>query len=767
MFALHFDPITTSKDWGELVELLTPEATLPAGQEPAYLDIESVRSRAELYVSREDWGMARRLLLHLVELLDASAHRDELCRRRQTLGYVAQRLGREEEALAHYRASFELDRTHLPTLQGLVSCLRDADELEEATEFLQIILDEHGDTLPRIERAAAMYQFGDLAVRMGETERAKALFSEALSLDEQHVPALRGLTEIAAKKEDWEELFEAREALLGLIGAAERFELLLEQGDLCRRQLEDPFRAIDVYLEAMQLQPREPRVLGALAELYEETAQQSRRIEALTALAELPAAPAARSRTYLALGRALAEAGDQQAAVDSLNRALDQDATCVDAFREIERILFETRDWGALAANHRRMIRRIPKEKRKARSILWRSLGQVYEKGLKNPASARIAYRAALAGAPDDEELALLVADRYAAQRATVPQALEIYHRLFASSANPEGPARRLFELYSALNQLDHAFCALGALILMRAASDTEVEVYRLLLRRAPKAPATALTDELWTDHVFHPRFSGPLRDLCTFLYRNAPAVFDGRQQRFDLQDHEHVDLTDEGKTARARLRYFDICASVHEMLDIDAVEHYHRPLSADRPRLCPGETPVLYAGEDHEVFQAMNPSDLRWTLARELAGARPELAPAFAVSPSHLAACLEAAIQLVCPEGSKVDLGLNPALVASWKEALQEQLTDDALQGLLQLVREVLQQDAMAGLADFVEAAEYSASRAALLAAQDALAARRGLHKIDRKTEPSRQSRFQELILFTLSPDHLTLRARLGLAIV
>lgn len=766
MFALHFDPITTSRDWGELVEQMPPEVALQSSESTAEDDIEALRSRVDLYVYREDWGMARRALTELVARLDAAEDQDELCRRHHTLGYVAQRLGREQEALAHYRTSFELDGTFLPTLQALAASLREGGDLEEAGLFVQIILDEHSDALDLTEHAEALYQLGELALRQGEPERAAALFQETLALDDHHVLALRGLASIAADRQDWEELFETCEALLGLLGPGDRFELLLEQAQLCSECLEDPFRAIDVYTQARSLRPLDVRVLRPLIDLYGETAQHSRRIETLSALVDAQTAPQARREAHLELARAFADAGETEEAVDSLNRALDEEPTCVDAFREIERILFDVRDWRGLAANYRRMIRRVPKSAKKARSILWRSLGQIYDKGLKSRTSAQIAYEAALAGDPDDEQLALSVADRYAAQRATAPKALEIYHRLLSTSADPEVAARRLFELYSALDQLDHAFCALGALILLRAATDTELEVYRLLLKRAPKSAAANLTDELWNDHLLHPRFSGPLKDLCAILYENAPALFDGRQQRFDLQPHEQVDLTDGGRTARARLRYFDVCASVRALLDVGEVEHYHRPLASDRPRLCPGETPVLYAGEDHEVFQAMNPSDLRWTLARELAGNRPELSPAFAISPVQLAACLEAALQLVSPEGSKVDLGLNPDLVASWREALSEQLTEDALRALEAPAQAALRESAMAGLADFLEAAEYSASRAALVAAQDALAARRGLHRIDQKTEPPRRCRIRELMLFTLSQDHFALRARLGLAI-
>ena len=45
-------------------------------------------------------------------------------------------------------------------------------------------------------------------------------------------------------------------------------------------------------------------------------------------------------------------------AVESLNHALDADPTFVEGFEEIEKFLFEARDWPHLAAAYRRMIRR-------------------------------------------------------------------------------------------------------------------------------------------------------------------------------------------------------------------------------------------------------------------------------------------------------------------------------------------------------------------------------------------------------------------------
>jgi hypothetical protein len=112
------------------------------------------------------------------------------------------------------------------------------------------------------------------------------------------------------------------------------------------------------------------------------------------------------------------------------------------------------------------------------------------------------------------------------------------------------------------------------------------------------------------------------------------------------------------------------------------------------------------------------------------------------------------------------VDLNLDQKLVQSWKKNLQRYLVERAVRALRDPVVQCLEQREMRHLARFLEGAEHTASRAALLMAQDVAAAERGLGESDQLVDVSFRARVRALMLFTLSEDHFVLREKLGLAI-
>ncbi len=757
MIALEIDPILTratsgvralTADWGEAVD-----RTWQAPEPPP--DLDALRERGERHFAEgraaEACFVFERLIAQLERIddgLERDTHAAERARLHYRLAYLAEKRGDPRTALAHYRSSCRLDGEYFPALEGLASALLRAEKWEEARQSIQTILIHHADELTEAEVVELEFQLGEIALNLFQHRRAYDWYRRALDLDADHPPALRRRAELAETFGEWEAAFEARARLLRDYTGADRFERLIDQARLCRDNLHDAARSIEVFDEARRLRPHDTGVLRALADLYDHTGQIRAKIDILTALTPHLTGSEVRREHFVELARSWFQEDDHVRVVEQLNLALDEDPAFIDAFQEIEQILFKSRDWQALAANYRRMIKRIPKQQGRARSILWRSLGGLYRKRLRSWSAARIAYQAVARAEPGDEQIAHVLAEIYAERRETVPLAISIYHRLLGTSADPATPARRLFELYSGLDQLDRAFCALGALIVLGAATDIEKEAYQLLLKRAPKAAAGALTDELWRDRVLHPDCRSPLAEICRILYRGAPDLFADAQKALRLKKREKVQLDEPAKDARARLLFVDVCSGLSGALAVDEVDQYHRPGSTEAPRLCAGSPPVLFVGERNASFEAVKPSRLRWTIARELATVRPEIAPAFALAPDALRAALEAACELAC--GSAV-VASRPQTKA-WKKALARNLSAEARAALLPAVHEALERGDLGRLAEFIDGAHHTACRAAMLVAQDAAA--------------TDCSHAEALARFTLSEDHVLLRERLGLSI-
>jgi tetratricopeptide (TPR) repeat protein/Tfp pilus assembly protein PilF len=729
--------------------------------------IPTLRALSDLYFGAEAWERAQKLGEKLVEKLDRHDELGELAKQNYRLAYIAEKLDDDHRALKRYLASYELDSTYLPTLEGLAAALLRAERWDDAQRIFQTILIHHKGSLTDAEVVDLHYQLGELAVRLEQLERAKKSFDKALDLDGDHVPTLRAYAALAEQLEEWEQAYDLRERLIAHTFDDERYQELVAQARLCRDKIQEPYRAIDAFSEARRERSEDPEVLRSLVKLFDETSQAPRAIEALEELIPLATDPKERRDLLVELARIQHdELKNVKAAVDALNQALDLDPMFIKAFERIEQILFGARMWPALEENYHRMIQRMPKEQKASRIVLWTSLAELYQKVLKNDDGARVALEVVLKLNPAANGVALRLAELYAKGRDTAPKAVEIHHRLLPTADDPSQPTRRLFELYTALGLLDRAFSALGALILMRAATPDEQKAYQLLLKKAPPAAKRPLTDNLWRTVLLDPACRTSLADLSSVLYRGAPDLFAMGQQPLLLKKKEKVDLTDGSKNARVRLRYFDVWQRLQNAMHVGEMDHYHRPGVGTPPRLYPGAPAVLFVGEQHEAFKELPPRQIAWILARQMATARPELALVRALAPEDMAAALEAAIRLYAPDGSGVDLQVDPKLVQEWDRLLRRSLSERAMKALRDPVVQCLERKDMKHLAKFIEGAEHTASRAALLMAGDVSVAERGLSDTDQLVEVSYRARVRALMLYSLSEDYFILREKLGLAI-
>ncbi|MEL6186692.1 MAG: tetratricopeptide repeat protein, partial [Myxococcota bacterium] len=242
----------------------------------------SLELLSELYFSEERWTDAEALLLRLVTRLDASEDRSELGRLHYRLAYIAEKNGDGPLALERYHASYERDSTYLPTLEGLAGALLRAERWEDAQRVYQAILIQHRSALTDAEVVDLHFQVGELAMRLEQLERARKSFNRVLDLDRSHVPTLGAFADLAEQEGHWEEAYELRERMLALlIDDGDRFAALLKQAELAERRIEEPWRAIDAYVEARRLRPDDVFVLRALVTLYRDTSQIPRALEVL------------------------------------------------------------------------------------------------------------------------------------------------------------------------------------------------------------------------------------------------------------------------------------------------------------------------------------------------------------------------------------------------------------------------------------------------------------------------------------------------------
>ena len=376
---------------------------------------EAALPLSDISIAKEKWEQAEKMLDVVIRDLKArlgsekdEALERELCRQVYRMGYVQEKLGRRDRALASYEEAYQLDSTYLPALEGYGNLLVQSGRYDQALKIYQTILIHHREDLTDLEIVEIYWQIGEVHIALQQHDRAQNHFDKALAIDPGHEPSLRALVQLADGAGRWDRAAEYRQALVGVLDGEPKAEVALELGRLAKEKLKDSHLAIDAYAQALQIRPESLEVMDALYMLYRETRQPGKAAEVLErmlAQPELRADPQRAKRVWFALGESLRdELRDTDRAVEAFNAALDLDPRFIEAFSAIEALLGAAKQWKPLEENYARMIQRLPKtdDTEAARMALWRTLGDLYLQILKQPESALMAYQVAAAGLPDD-----------------------------------------------------------------------------------------------------------------------------------------------------------------------------------------------------------------------------------------------------------------------------------------------------------------------------------------------------------------------------
>src|SRR5262249_40850107 len=141
------------------------------------------------------------------------------------------------------------------------------------------------------------------------------------------------------------------------------------------------------------------------------------------------------------------------------------DPRFVEAFSAIESLLGGQRQWKALEESYAKMIQRLPKteETHAARMALWRALGDLYLKVLKNNDGALMAYQVmatAMPDAPGVQETCAELASRTPGQEA---KAAPAYVKALARTQSPGRVLSALAEIHARAKNYDAAYMAAQA----------------------------------------------------------------------------------------------------------------------------------------------------------------------------------------------------------------------------------------------------------------------------------------------------------------
>jgi len=752
--------------------------------------VDAALPLADLYIARESWDRAEEMLEVVVRQLKARALADpeggvekELCRQVYRLGYVSEKLGRRDAALAHYEEAYQLDATYLPALEGYAHLLVQSKAYDQALKVLQTILIHHREDLTDLEVVEVYWQIGEVHTALGQMDRAQNHFEKALAIDPGHEPSLRALIQIADAAGRWERSAEYRQSLLQSLDGDAKAEAALELGKLAREKLHDAHMAIDAYQVAQKLRPEDVEVMDALYVLLRETRQPLKAAEILEEMLRTPALqadPQRAKRVWYALGESYRDdLKDVPRAVEAFNAALELDPRFIEAFGAIEQLLSAEKEWKPLEENYARMIQRLPKtdDTHDARMALWKTLGDLYHQVLKQPQEALMAFQVAAAGLPDDAAVQETYGDLLAATPGSEDKAVAAYRRALAGTQNPRKVASALAELAAKRKDYDGAWMAAQVVSgLLGDPGPAEKEILTKLGPYAKKREVAqrGLSDRLWTSHLFHPKVRTPLAELFGLLFQHAGHLSAVPLSQLGINPKRH--RIDVGTAQEYQIHHY---RHVAKLLGLEAVELYSPFLVATRDKMAkrtsePAPEPLVGIEICHthpvslkvggRFFGEPGQKDTYALLGRTLAGLRPEFVLAQRLLPEQLEAMFQAALALA---GFSWRWTAPPAVIEAERQKLEPVLPEPARVALMRAAQEVVKRGHAEGIKEYLEGVELTSVRCALFVAGDVEPVKRLVQgESGSAYRVPGKAKIRELMGFAVSEDLAALRTAVGTAV-
>jgi tetratricopeptide (TPR) repeat protein/tRNA A-37 threonylcarbamoyl transferase component Bud32 len=637
----------------------------------------------------------------------------------------------------------------------------ESGEPDVSRRMFERLLEAHGKSLSASDRADALYRVGESARRAGDLDAAIAPLKEAADLDPSDAQPLASLAKVYEERGAWDDVIKTKQRRLEVASGAERFELLLEIGDIEVGRLGDRGRASKTYVTALEERPDDRKLLTKLMQLYSEEKDWAKLVEVVLRLADFVEDAKQRAKyMHTAAIVASRQIGDIDQAIRYYDRALEADPTLAKALDEaielrrqkadhdgVERLLKVQLDQAKAAADRVK----IPQ--------ILDQLGEIYRKFLSEPELAIDAYEAAQAFDPDDRQRAEILAELYASDpEQYLDKAVKAQAQILRRNPYRVESYKLLRKLYTDAKHPDSAWCLCQALTVLNLAEPDEERFYKRL-RSETAAPAqAALDDSDWTERLAHPDLDPIVTKIFALV---QPTIIRTRAKSFaDLgYDASHaVDLTTNPYPVAQTLFYaqgvfgFEAPPVVQNTNDPSGLGFLH------------ATTPSILLGA--AAFEAeVAPQALAFLAGRHLTYFRAgyyvrHLVP----TGTGLKAWLFAAIKMCVPQ-----FPIAPDLQGPVQEAIAALTADfDAGQKerLASLVSKLLQSGGALDLKKWVAAVDFTADRAGFVLAHDLEVASEVIRATEDAASVPSKERAKELVLFGVSEEYFAIREKLQITI-
>ena len=649
---------------------------------------------------------------------------------------------------------------NLEVLSRVARVLFDYADPASAAAAYKELLDKGAEGLSGAERADAIFRLGESTRKTGDLDGAVTLLREAADLDPSNRGPLQALGKLYEARGLWEESIRTRTQRLEVATGAERFELLLEIGDIEFQKMNERTRAQKTYAAALEERPDDRKLLTKLMQLYSEEKDWAKLVEIVLRLADFVEDPKQRAKyMHTAAIVSSRQLGEVDQALTFYDRALEYDPSLTKALEEA----IELRRTKADHVGVERLLKvQIEHAKdandREKLVLVLDQLGELYLKFLGEPELAIDAYEAAQAFDPENRTRAELLAEQYASDAGKyLDKAVKSQAQILKRNPYRAESYKLLRRLYTESKRADAAWCLCQALSVLNLAEPDEERFYKRH-RADNAAPAqSALDDDDWS-RLSHADVEPHVTKIFAMI---QPSIIRTRTQPLEQMGYDPryaIDLALHPYPVSQTLYY------AHGVLGMAPPLIFQNPNDPAGLGFLHARTPAIVLGR--AAFDSNVPTQsMAFVAGRHLTYFRPGFYVRHLIpTGTGLKAWLFAAIKMSVPQ-----FPVAPDLEGQVSEAIAAMSAD--FQGvqreyLASLVSKLLQEGTTLDLKKWVTSIDLTADRAGFLLAHDLQMAADVLRATEDAASLPSKERTKELVLFSVSEEYLALRQKLVVTI-
>ena len=629
-----------------------------------------------------------------------------------------------------------------------------------ARAMYEELLKKYGSKISLTDRADIHYRLGESARRAGDAEAALKPLRDAADLDPSNPLPLRALARVYEEKGQWEDVIRAKNQRLEVASGQERFEILLEIGDVEFQKLSDRARAQKTYAAALEERPDDRKLLTKLMQLYSEEKDWAKLVEVVLRLADFVEDPRQRAK-YMHTAAIVSQKhlGEVDQAIKFYERALKDDPNLMRALEELIELTSSKGDHDA----HEKLLNvqldhaKEAHDREKIPQILDR-LAELYRKFLNEPEMAVDAYEAAQAFDPENRERMDMLAELYASDVTKyLDKAVRAQAQILERNPYRVESYKLLRRLYTEAKKADAAWCLCQALNVLNLAAPDEERFYKRH-RADNAAPAQAvLSEEEWL-RLTHADADPLLTRIFAMI---QPTIVRARTQPLEAMGYDPRYAID------TSLHPYPVSQTLHYVkgvLGMPAPLVFQNTNDPSALGFLHAQTPAIVLGR--AAFDANVPTQsMAFVAGRHLTYFRPGFYVRHLVpTGTGLKAWLFAAIKSSVPQ-----FPVAPDLQGQVAEAMQAMSVD--FQGmqkemLASAVSKLLQAGTQLDLKKWVASIDLTADRAGFLLAHDLLMATEVIRATEDAASIPAKERMKELVLFSVSEAYFGIREKLMVAI-